>query len=242
MTRLRWDDPKDRSYTAGVDRGVIYPPNNLPAASWNGLVAVKANPSGGESSATYYDGQRYYNAAASQDSFSGTIEAFMYPPALDDLSTFGFAYRVMTGPDSYEIHLVYNVSVTQSSSAGATLTTDVELETFSWGFSTSPIKISDFRASSHLVVDTRIAYSWAVQELETLLYGSDFTVPALPGIDDVITLFENASILKITDNGDGTWTADGPESVIQMLDATTFEISWPSAVYVDAMTYDITSL
>lgn len=64
----------------------------------------------------------------------------------------------------------------------------------------------------------------------------------MPGMLEVVAMFENASLLKITDHGDGSWTAEGPDEAIQMLSPTEFEITWPSAVYLSSDTYRISSL
>jgi len=112
---------------------------------------------------------------------------------------------------------------------------------FSWNISTVPIKMGDV-SSAHLIIDPRFAYPWVIQELEDLLYGSSGNNPYLPPPEEILDLFEDASILKITDHGDGTWTAEGPDEAIRMLDSTTFEITWPSAVYIDSTTYRISSL
>ena len=75
-----------------------------------------------------------------------------------------------------------------------------------------------------------------------MIYESSETSARLPEPQEIFDLFEDASILKITDHGDGSWTAEGPDEAIQMLDATSFEITWPSAVYLSSGTYRISSL
>jgi hypothetical protein len=81
-----------------------------------------------------------------------------------------------------------------------------------------------------------------MEALEDVLYGTDDESPRLPSPEEVFEIFEENAILRIIDNGDGTWTAIGPDSAIEMLDSETFEITWPSAVYIDADTYTISSL
>jgi len=95
---------------------------------------------------------------------------------------------------------------------------------------------------SHFVIDTSVAYPAAVADLETILYGTETSDARLPDPFELFDFFESHSILLIVDHGDGTWTATGPDDVITMLDPTTFQISWPSAVYVDDVSYTLTSL
>ena len=75
-----------------------------------------------------------------------------------------------------------------------------------------------------------------------MLYGTNFTEPRMPSVSEIIEMFEAHSIMQIIDHGDGTWTAIGPESAIVMLDSTTFQITWPTAIYIDDVTYTISSL
>lgn len=241
MSRLIWDDPSTRPFTTGVNRGVIYPRNGIPQV-WNGLVSVSAKPSGGDNVKRYFDGYPYLNQKVVEDSFSGSIEAFTYPAVLDDLDVFDFTYQTLGDDDKYKIHLVYNAMLRPVEVDRSSVSDGVNLTTLAWDFVTIPIVIPGARASSHLVVDPEIAYSWALTDLEDTLYGSDAKNPSIPTLLEVIQLFEDASIVKITDNGDGTWTAEGPDSAVYMNDATSFTINWPSAVYIDAVTYRISSL
>jgi len=242
MSRIAWDTPELRNYEVGVDRGVFYPATG-PGAAWNGLTNVKESPSDVELKTRYHDGTRTRNSRR-PGSFAGTIEAFTYPDSFyDDVlsqrfhKNFGLSYRVKTA-DSYKIHLVYNIlikpdEVTYEQSDPAT---------FTWDFTTLPVSVPYSSPSSHLVVDASVAYSWTLKAFEDVLYGSYSGEAYLPSPAEVIDIFDVNSIVRIIDNGDGTWTATGPDSVISMLDPTTFQIDWPSAVYIDTDTYKISSL
>lgn len=258
MTRISWGDSGTRFFEAGVDRGVLYLSDNS-GVVWNGLRSVKEAPSGAEISIKYIDGEPY-NSGRAQEGFAATIEAYTYPQefeeydGLSDLVTgqvrkaFNFSYRTLVGNDvdgldaGYKIHIVYNALAKPSGAAYATQDDGNEATAFSWDISTTPIRVADGRHSSHVVIDTRVAYPGTIQQLEDVLYGSDGLDSMLPSIDDILAIFENNAILKITDNGDGTWTAEGPDSAISMLDDKTFEITWPSAVYIDTELYQISSL
>lgn len=240
ITRLTWD--KFHSYETGIDRGVFYPSNG-PGEAWNGLTIVKESPTNSDEQLRYVDGvktlrRRRYGA------FSGTIEALTYPESFyENVLTqrrpdyFGFSYRVKTD-EIYKIHLVYNVLVSPSSYNYQ----QTETEPFSWDFTTRAINIPGAKLSAHLVIDGSKAYSWAVAALEDILYGTDSKTARLPSPEEVVDLFEVNSIVLVIDNGDGTFTVTGPDSIVKMLDTTTFEINWPSAVYIDEVSYTITSL
>lgn len=258
MSRLVWGEPGKRFYETGVDRGVFYPVKGV-GVPWNGLMAVSEAPSGEDLSEGYYDGEKFRQQRMGE-SFSAKLAAFSYPKEFeeyDGLTSIGHAqqkrkmfrlsYRTRVGnaedPNAtYKIHLLYNAVASPSIRSFNSLGSNVNSAPFEWQIDTIPEILSTGEFSAHLIVDETLAYPWAIAALEDILYGSVSSDPRFPEIQEVIDLFENASILRITDNGDGTWTADGPEWAIQMLDADTFEITWPSAVYIDTDTYRISSL
>ena len=96
--------------------------------------------------------------------------------------------------------------------------------------------------TSHMVIDTSVAYPETVEALEDLIYGSPSFAAALPAPADILQVFEENSILQIIDHGDGTWTAIGPDDVVYMVSADEFRIDYPTAVYLDATTYTVHSL
>lgn len=63
----------------------------------------------------------------------------------------------------------------------------------------------------------------------------------LPSMAELLEMIANWTLIEVTDNGDGTWTATGPDDLIKMLDATTFQISSPAATFIDEDTYQITT-
>lgn len=257
MPKLSWDETDSRYFSTGVDRGVLYLVDEMGVA-WNGLVSVNETPSGADTISTFYDGSKFFSSRA-PESFEGTIESYTYPREFGDFfgdsdfltaqnhKTFGFSYRTMVanGSDGYDkrylIHIVYNAQVAPLNRTNGTITASPTANLFQWAFSTIPMSIGN-RMGSHLIIDTGVAAPAALAELEDILYGSDDSVSRLPNPQDVIDMFENAAILKIIDHGDGTWTAEGPDEAIKMLSSTMFEISWPSAVYIDSVTYEISSL
>ena len=258
MNRLKWGEDTKRSYEFGVDRGVLYPDNDA-GVVWNGLVSMVEAPSESEEVQCYLDGIKYYDRR-SLGSFSATLEAFTYPDEFsihDGLvsnmitrqqrKSFGLCYRTKIGnaADSnagYKIHLVYNALASPTERAYSSIGESEEASLFSWGISTNPVLIPGASVSSHLIVDTTTAYDSTVTALEDILYGTEEIAPTLPSPNAVLDLFESNSILTVTDNGDGTFTVTGPDEAIQMLDPTTFQISWESAVMIDETSYRISSL
>jgi len=243
--RLTWDDTA-REYTSGLSQGVLYPEAGAGVA-WNGLISV--TESGGQSpEIRYLDGRRYMNKVAPR-LFSGSISAFTYPDEFEpcigisgvlteqDRQSFGFSYRTNS-----ELHIVYNAMVAPSKRDYQTTGIKIGLVTLDWNFVTLPVKIPGGKSSSHLVIILGDSSPAAITDLEALIYGNDTDDAVLPDPADVISIFESYTTLRIDDNGDGTWTATGPSSAITMLDASTFQIAWPSAIFIDATSYTISSL
>lgn len=231
MPRLSWDA---RDYEVGVDQGVFFGPDGVEA--WNGLVSVNEHSVELSSRVQYRDGVKVVNRRR-EESFSATVEAYSYPEGILGRKPFGFSYRVLTS-EGYRTHLVYNAT---ANPVGHTYSQGNPTP-FSFEITTKPIPIPYAAPSAHLVIDTDKAYLWTVLAFEDILYGSATSTARLPLPDEVFDIFEVNSILRIIDNGDGTWTATGPDDVIEMISATEFEITWPSVVYLDADTYRITSL
>lgn len=239
MSRIVWESG---DHHLGVDRGVLYPQNS-PGVGWAGLIAVSEGEDGGSTRTRYLDGVKIQSNAR-EGAFSGKILSMTYPDELFEFvltqqkrRTFGLSYRTLRG-DSYLIHIVYNVS-TRPAPVSYTMS---EADPFTWDFTTIPVDIPNGTRSAHLIVDGTKAYSWAVSALEDILYGTESDFPRLPSPQEVWDLIELNSIVRVIDNGDGSFVVIGPDEYVNFIDTTSFSISWPSALYVDVDTYMISSL
>lgn len=258
MTKLIWDESGSREYFAGIDRGVFYPSVG-PGVPWNGLVSVN-ELSESNVLVNHLDGMTLRQTAQGSN-FAATLKAFTYPEEfaeydgiVDDLisqqvrPSFGLSYRTLIGNDidnldhGYKIHLVYNARVAPTTSEYETLGESIDPMLFEWPIDTMPLSLAGVTPFAHVIIDSTIATPGALSDLEDVLYGTGLTEPRLPLPSEIISIFQENSILKITDHGDGTWTADAPGDIIQMLDATTFQITWPSAIFIDSDSYTISSL
>ena len=244
MPKLVWDQAMYNRYEAGVDRGVFYPKNG-PGVVWNGLTSVGESPSGSDDTPQYLDGVKIRTRSKLGD-FAGQIEAFTYPEELyyDAVTRqrqvdFGFAYRVMTNEaGDYQLHLVYNVLLGPESHVYQY----EETSPFSWDFTTTPVAMPGRRPSAHLIVDSETAIPQALQDLEDVLYGSNDAEARLPLPAEIFDMFEAYAILRITDNQDGTWTANGPDDVVTVLDSKKFQVAYDSVTYQTPDSYSVHSL
>lgn len=243
MTRLVWDG---RDYDSGVDRGVLYLESGL-GVPWNGLVSVREKADDISTRVLYFDGEQY-TITQSYEDFSATLEAFMYPDefepydGLSDIQDgqrrkqFGLSYRSET-----KLHLVYNAIAAPSDKNWATRAGSPSISPFSWDLMTSAELAPNVRPTSHLVIDLNRANPTVIAALEAVIYGDSFDDPVLPDPFMIADLFEDNSTLRVTDNGDGTWQAVGPSTMITMINPTTFQINTPSAAYYDSDMYQLGS-
>lgn len=261
MTRLSWDQIGSRFYETGVDHAVLYLPSGGGVA-WSGLTGVEESPDD-ENAPAYLDGVKYLDREVIGD-FSGKLRAFTYPDEFEQFNglgsvgtglsvgnqrakAFGLSYRTrignaLEGADyGYRIHILYNVlAVAEASAYSSTAEQNDPLE-FSWGLTTTPAMVSGYRPTAHVVIDSTQVTPRALQALEDLLYGTDENDPQLLSLTDLVAYAIEFGIITITDNGDGTWSASGPDALIEMLDETSFQISSANATYLDADTYEIST-
>lgn len=242
MTRLVWDKVAERDYESGLDRGVFYPLNS-PGHAWNGLTSVEESLSEVDGRPRYMDGKKI-GVKRRKGEFSAIITAFTYPEVFNDgliapnpAPRFNLSYRVQTAT-GYKLHLIYNALAAPIQKNYAYESTDP----FNWSITTRGISGPDNRVMSHLVIESTTAYPETTAALEAVLYGDNDFAPRMPTPDEVFQIFEDNSILRVIENGDGTFTVIGPDEAIQMLDPATFQITWPSAIIIDEVSYQISSL
>ena len=190
--------------------------NYVGGVAWNGLTTVTESPSGAESSAQYADNIKYLNLVSAEE-FGGTIEAFTYPDEFEQndgsaspqagvsLSQqgrrpFGLVYRSLLGNDvegtnfGYKLHLVYGAQAAPSEKARATVNDSPEATTLSWEFSTTAVPVgvingTEYKPTSHLIVDSTKVDATALAALEDQLFGTPGTDPVLPNPAAVVGLF-----------------------------------------------------
>jgi len=212
---ISWDQVGERFYETGVDKGVLYIPDNSGVYAmgwaWNGLISVTESPSGAESTPQYADNIKYLNLTSVEE-FGGTIEAFTYPdefafcdgtavPATgvflgqQGRRTFGLSYRTRKGNDvdgndlGYKLHLVYGCKASPSEKAYSTINDTPEALTFSWEFTTTPVAVTDHKPTASITIDSTKVDETDLATLETELYGAVAAAPSLPLPDEVIAMF-----------------------------------------------------
>lgn len=259
MAALVWDKVGDRIYQTGIDRGVLYLPDV--AVAWNGLTAIEERFTK-EIKTFHLDGVKYLESINPGD-FSAQLKAYTYPDAFDRAQgilprsyglsihdqrsvSFGLSYRTLIGDDvsgtdrGYKIHLLYNLLVLPENNLHVSVNAQASPIEFSWILSSTPEAIDGFRPTAHISFDSTKTDPSVMAVFERILYGTDDIDPVLPSISDVLILLASLEALVIVDHGDGTWSATSEDdSVIVMLDGTTFELRADLAVYLDPTEYTI---
>lgn len=230
MSRLDWASAP-RGWEDGVSNAVLY--SDGEGIAWNGLVAVDEGASGTQNTDTYFDGRRLVILQEIGD-FEATVQAFTYPDQLEDpgIRRFGLSYRTQHSAGD-KIHIVYNalfkVPDNKFTSIGASISPSI----FAWRLQASAVNIPGARPSSRLTIDTADTSPELVGVVEAWLYGTDISNPRLPDPEEFVDLFEAATTLRITQNGDGTYTATGPDHIVQLHGDGSFTIVAPTLQYLD---------
>lgn len=261
MARLAWSQAGNRYFETGVDRGVLYLPDYPPLA-WNGLSSVEEDFGEDTTSSYFLDGVKFLDVPQAAD-FAATLKAYTYPeefqifegvsPMGNGLyadeqpqASFGLTYRTLVGNDldeglGYKLHICYNlVAIPQDVSHETTSDKTTAIE-FAWKLSAVPSEAPGYRPTAHVILDSRYIYPRLLQQLEDTLYGTDTTDGHLPPITELIPLVTNWRLIYVYDNGDGTWTAYGPDDLVyyDANDSTKFYIEQADATYIDANTFTL---
>ena len=222
MARLTWDGTGEKIYSLGVQNGVLYRLNKGvydKAEAWNGLTSVTQSPSGADEQKFYADNILYGSLRGAED-FGGTIECYTYPDSFAECNgeielvpgvkanqqtraPFGLSYRTELGNDEagmtfgYELHLVYNATVSPSELQYQTINDSPEAGTMSFEFGCNPIRNTFGKPMSHMVINSTKVDAEKLKKFEDILYGTDGadsgtgTTAKLPLPDEVVAAFKS---------------------------------------------------
>jgi hypothetical protein len=195
MTQLVWDELAARRSSAGVSRGVLYPPTG-PGVVWNGLVSVEETAQGADKNEYHYDGVKYHDETTNPD-FQAKLQAYSHPrefkPCLGEQELvpgftvtrqprepFELCYRTELEPVGYRLHLLYNVMATPQGRSYKSAGASVEPSMVDVLLSAAPMDSTTIRPTGHFMIDSVHISSDKMDEIEWLLYGTEFGSPFLP--------------------------------------------------------------
>jgi hypothetical protein len=209
MTKLLWDIETIRFFETGIDRGVLYLADNSGVA-WNGLTGFTKETGDDELTALYFDDAKYMDDPT-LSAFGGTLTAYTYPDEfLTFLGTeqvqpgryltnqgnksFSLSYRTLVGNDTngvnnaYRIHILYDLVAVPSERSFSTVADTTEPIEFEWSVKSVPQPVTGYKATSHVIIDSRYVNSAALIRIEDALYGTSSTAASLPTIDALLAL------------------------------------------------------
>lgn len=219
MSKLVWDKSNERFFETGIDRGVLYIPNNngayVTGVAWSGLTAFNEAPTGAESNPQYADNIEYLNLI-SAERFAGTLEAFTCPREFyqfDGLASpvagitvgqqtrkpFGLAYRTLIGNATegqdfgYKIHVAYGLTAAPSEKNYATVNDSPEAMGLSWALTGTPVPVPGHKPSATLVIDSTQIPANILAQVEQMLYGDVGVDPVLPMPSVLIAMVESGA-------------------------------------------------
>lgn len=208
MTKLLWDQIGERSYEAGVDRGVLYLSDGSGVA-WAGLTSVEEDFGNDGASPTFFDGVKTRDTPLFGD-YAATLSALTYPEEFSvyqgdgslgngltienqDPKMFGLSYRSLIGNDTngsdhgYKIHLLYNLTAAPESISRESLSDSPTPANFAWRLSSIPQRVIGYRPTAHIVFDsTQLTGIGLLDALEDILYGTEADDARLPSINELI--------------------------------------------------------
>jgi len=259
MTRLVWNAVGTKRYENGIDRGVLYLPNQTGVA-WPGIVSVDESPDGGTPTPVFLDGVKYLNVL-SKESFNGVITAISSPsefaicegisslqPGLSvgqqPKKPFGFSYRTQIGNDvngpnyGYKIHLLYNVLAATNNRSSLTEQSLISAPTNSWTIKAEPLYFNGQKPAAHLIIDSTTAPLDTITEIESILYGDADTDPRLITQEELKEFIVTENSLTVIDNGNGTFSVTGPDSAFTIWEST-FQITSDAVKDLSLSTFQI---
>lgn len=214
MAQLQWDKIEDRTFEAGVERGVLYPLDGSGIA-WNGLVSVNEKTSR-EVKSYYLDGIKFLDHAV-PGSYSANLQAFTYPDKLDEIlgtrdfvagvrvhdqpvGMFHLSYRTLIGDPldgldlGYKLHLVYNLTANPNDVTFNSLANQMVANAFSWDISGVQSTMWGIRPTNHLSFDSRYTNPVVLEMVEEQLYGTDTTDPIIPDLVQLLGDIEEMTV------------------------------------------------
>jgi hypothetical protein len=258
MPVINWDNVGERTYESGLDRGVLYLPDGS-AVPWNGLTSISQKVEKSVES-VFYDGAKISDLVT-MGSFSASLSAMTYPDEMNFVegsreirngvfvgeqmpTTFGLCYRTNVGNDvdggeaGYTIHVVYNITAVPSDRSYASLNDSPEVVEFEWELTTTPEYIDGFKPSAHMEIKTSDLDPLLLAEVEQILYGGTVADASLIPMDELVNKINNWFRVKITDHGNGMWSASSDYSgYIFTLPGDQFRIEGANLIYIDDNTY-----
>lgn len=235
MTRLQWDQPLERSFESGVDRGVLYPGSGK-AVVWNGLKSVKSVHVSDQPTPIYIDGKKVLDLASNRER-SSVLTCYTYPEEFERFDgyaeldggivvgeqpteTFSMSYRTKIGDgNDYKIHILLNQTAHADPVDYNTLSDVIAPSEFVWNLTGVPIEITGLAPTSYIALDSRKVDPYLLKMTEESLYGTSTKdanlLDVFKTVAKITTVYRN--FLLVEKEGDD-WVLFGPDNKISTVD------------------------
>jgi len=215
MAKMTWHGTGEREIEAGVSEVALFPmgANGYEkGVAWNGVTAINENPSGADITDLYADNIKYASMR-SAEKFGFTIEAYTYPDEWAECDgskeaetgvflgqqprkAFGLVYKTNVGDEAhpgmdkgFKLHIIYNSTAAPSGRGYTTINDNPDAISFSWEADSTPVAVTDHKATSEITIDSTKADADKLTDLLNTIYGTDgqsATEPTLPSPDQVL--------------------------------------------------------
>lgn len=225
MAKITWDKTGERRFEMGDKKCALYLYNDKTqkygkGSAWNGITAITESPSGAEPEDLWADDIKYATLRSAEQ-LGGTIEAYTYPDefeacngetvingvvvGMQKRAMFGLTYVTSVGNDvnsdaGYKLHLIWGATASPSERSYQTINDSPEAITFSWEFTTNPVKFTynDVEMTTSILTIDTSKFDPAKDEtalanlkiLEEVLYGTDEEDGYLPSPEEVLDIMK----------------------------------------------------
>lgn len=212
MAKIEWDKTGERKYQLGVSNVALYKQDKgayPKGVAWNGITAIKESPDGADATDLWADNIKYGSIRAGEK-YNFTPEAYFYPPEFGECDgsaevapgvtisqqkrkPFGLTWQTLIGSDEddelgFTLHLVWGATASPSERSHESYNDSPDAETFSWDCDTTPVKVTGYKPTAHMELDSTKVPKAKMEKLLNILYGTANTTPYLPLPDEVIKL------------------------------------------------------
>lgn len=212
MAKIEWDKTGERKYQLGVSNVALYKQDKgayPKGVAWNGITAIKESPDGADATDLWADNIKYGSIRAGEK-YNFTTEAYFYPPEFGECDgsaevapgvtisqqkrkPFGLTWQTLIGSDEddelgFTLHLVWGATASPSERSHESYNDSPDAETFSWDCDTTPVKVTGYKPTAHMELDSTEVPQAKMEKLLNILYGTANTTPYLPLPDEVIKL------------------------------------------------------
>lgn len=230
MSKITWDEEGEKLYETGVKNCVLFVYDKSAnegkggygkGVAWNGITGISESPSGAESTPLYADDIKYLNLISNEE-FSASITAYMYPDEFAECDgsadinsvagvtagqqarkRFALCYRTTVGNDTennafgYKLHFIYGCLAAPSEKSYSTINDSPEAIEFSWEISTTPVAVTGLKPTATVIVDsTKLDETGKtnLSKLEELIYGTESTESKMLMPDEIATVIKTGSL------------------------------------------------